>query len=729
MSRRGGIGTLGWLTALLLAGGSIAQPTSTPAPSEAADANGGAAVEALPGAGPTVEADARPARGMMLGETVVTASRREQTLFDLPYAAARISDQTLFERSYRTLPQALRNVPGVMVQETAPGHGSPYIRGFTSFRNLFLIDGVRLNNSVFRPGPNQYWNTVDPWSIDRVEVVKGPGSVLYGSDAIGGTVQAFTRNPYTYDGSFDLGGRTIGRYASAEESWIGRAELSVGYQGALGLLVGGTYKDFGTLEGGDDIGEQPNTGYEEYDLDFKAEYFLNDHVRIVALHQRVRQNNVLRTHRTVFAVPFNGTTVGSDLRRDLDQERELTYVQLHAEELDGPVRALRASISHHRQSETRDRVRGSGVRELQGFDVDTVGLWLQLESPSPIGELTYGLEYYHDDVESFSSTNPIQGPVADDATYDLLGVFLQNQIELTPRLDLTLGGRFTFAAADADSVRDPDTGNRIQIEDDWTALVGNARLSYALVPETLRLYGGVAQGFRAPNLSDLTRFDTARTNEFETPAPGLDPEEYLSFEVGAKLQERTVAAEVSYFYTMINDQIVRFPTGNVVAGDAEVTKANIGDGQVFGIEAGAAWDFLPQWTLFGNVTYIEGEVDTFPTSAQVLRSEYLSRLMPLSGQLGLRWEAADELFWAEALVRMADKADKLSTRDQGDTSRIPPGGTPGYAVLHLRGGWNVDEFTRITAAVENVFNKDYRVHGSGHNMPGRNFILAFERRF
>jgi len=86
-------------------------------------------------------------------------------------------------------------VPGVMVQKTGHGQGSPYIRGFTGFRTLLMIDGIRLNNAVFRDGPNQYWNTVDPFSIERLEVVKGPSSVLYGSDAIGGTVNVITRGP------------------------------------------------------------------------------------------------------------------------------------------------------------------------------------------------------------------------------------------------------------------------------------------------------------------------------------------------------------------------------------------------------------------------------------------------------------------------------------------------------------------------------------------------------
>ncbi len=129
-------------------------------------------------------------------EIIVTATASERSAHDVPYTVEVFSATELRQRRLaRTLPEALAEVPGVMLQKTAHGQGSPYVRGFTGFRNLFLIDGVRLNNSVFRDGPNQYWATVDPLGLERLEVVKGPVSSLYGSDAVGGTVNAITLAP------------------------------------------------------------------------------------------------------------------------------------------------------------------------------------------------------------------------------------------------------------------------------------------------------------------------------------------------------------------------------------------------------------------------------------------------------------------------------------------------------------------------------------------------------
>ncbi|MHB1158694.1 MAG: TonB-dependent receptor plug domain-containing protein [Phycisphaerales bacterium] len=669
-----------------------------------------------------------PDESAMVDEILVTATRGPMASFDTPYSADVIGSRQMADRAYRTVPQALRDIPGVMIQETSPGQGSPFIRGFTGRDNLMMIDGIRLNNSTNRSGPMQYWNTVDALSLERLEVVKGPGSVLYGSDAIGGTVNAITINPWS-PGSSDqpigYGARGYFRASSAERSLIGRGEVSLGYEDKLGFVGGLTAKDFGELQGGDSVGGQPHTGYEEYDADFKGEYFLNADTRLTMLHQRVRQNNVPRTHRLADAATWRGTTHGSDRRLDYDEERELTAMQFHADHIeDSFIQSLVASVSWQVASEVEDRIKSSGGESLQGFDVGTLGFFVQATSVSPIGKLTYGLDFYHDNVNSFSTTNPIQGPVADDATYDLLGVFVQDQIDLAERLTLILGGRFTFAAADAGHVDDPSDGvsgvGDISLSDQWTNASGSARLNYQLVPDQLNIYGGISQAFRAPNIEDLTSLTIQRSGEQAIPSPGLEPETYLAYEVGLKARNQRFTAEIAYYYTMIFDPVVVQPTGGISpGGDVIVAKTNAGRGYVNGIEAGAAYEVFDHVQLFGNIAWQEGEIE----------DDYLSRVMPLTGQIGVRVESAKRDLWAEIQMVTADKADKLSSADRSDTQRIPPGGTPGYAVVHLRGGWKVCANATLYAAVENIADADYRVHGSGSNMPGRNFIFGLEVKF
>lgn len=680
-------------------------------------------------------------RPTVFDEMVIVATRTPIAAFDAPYSTDVVDARQLKRRQYRTTPRALRDLPGVMAQETATGQGSPFIRGFTSQRTVLMVDGIRLNNSVFREGPNQYWATVDAFSVDRFELVRGPASVLYGSDAIGGTVNALTVTPYAYGQQDHWAGRVLYRYHSGENSHIGRGEFSAAaMDDRLGFIGGGTIKDFGDVEGGDDVGEQPNTGYDEYDADLKVEYWINPTTRLVFAHQRVRINDAPRTHRTFDAVFWEGTgppgTGGSSgeprFREQFDQERELTYVQLHAEDIGQFIDAMHLSVSHQHQGEVRDRIRQGADpgdpprRDLVGFDVDTLGLWASFESPSRFGRWTYGVDYYHDWVDSFSSTNPIQGAVGDDATYHLLGIYVQNAYDWTDRLTSIIGGRFTYARADADSV-DDGSGNTVSVEADSTAFVGSARLTYKLIPEQLNVYGGVSQGFRAPNLMDLTSDLTFGSGGTEIGSPDLDPERYITYEVGLKARDEDWQAQVSYFYTVIDDQIVRVPSTSDPDEDV-FQKVNATEGYVNGIEAAAAWRFTPQLTLFGNLTWQEGQIERPAFLGGPTIEEYFSRFAPLSGSVGLRYEPTDAPVWIEGIVRMADRQDKLSAANRDD-NRIPPDGTPGYIVPSIYAGYDLTDDLTLRTGLENLTDEDYRIHGSGQNMPGRSWVVSIEARF
>ena len=317
---------------------------------------------------------------------VVTATRHEADAFDLPYTVNVITAEDIRSRKlFRTLPEALREVPAVMVQKTAHGQGSPFIRGFTGFHTLFMVDGIRLNNSVFRSGPNQYWATVDPLSIRQLEVVKGPSSVLYGTDAVGGTVNAISGPRLNWEES-GLLGRFYYRGAQGTASNVGNVDVSGTVNGKFGFWVRGAVKDFGDVQAGGATGLQPNTGYDETDADGRLEYRFTADSRLLFGFQQVHQNDVPRTHKTIFARSFRGTTVGNERRRDLSQDRELYYLQYHAGGLGPAVDKVRFSLSTHRQSQARDRLRSPGRGgDIQGFDVMTVGLSGQLESASSIG--------------------------------------------------------------------------------------------------------------------------------------------------------------------------------------------------------------------------------------------------------------------------------------------------------------------------------------------------------
>lgn len=683
---------------------------------------------------------AAPEPVAVLPEVVVTALRSETALAEVPGTVHVVDRETMQQASPRTTPDALRGLPSVMVQKTGYGQGSPYLRGFTGFRTLMMVEGVRLNNSTFRDGPNQYWNTVDPWSVARYEAVMGPASVLYGSDAVGGAVNALTLAPPAWAGE-PVYERTLSvRGATADESVQARAGIRARATERLGFAAGFTWKDFGDVRGGDEVGKQRHTGYDEMDWDLRADYDLTGDDVLTLAHQQVAQDDAWRTHSTFYGIDWEGLKRGDDQIRSYDQDRALTYLRLAGTDHPGLISAYALTLSRQAQEEDLHRLRADSRRDETGVDVTTWGASLALESETAVGHWVYGIDYSRDEVDSYGrhfkadgtpGKTDAQGPVADDATCDLLGVFAQDTLSLAGgAFELTPGIRYTRAMLEADRVLDPVSGEVTSREDDWDTVVGSLRALAPLGAERQHaVFAGVSQGFRAPNLSDLTRLDAARSTEIETPVDDLDPERFVSAEVGARCQGERASAEIAAYYTWIDDLIVRAPTGEIIDELDEVTKKNAGNGYVAGVELTVGYQLAEDWHVRLMGSWMEGEVDAYPTSDPVAARDDLSRLMPLTGQAALRWQPAGESFWLESVLDAAEKADRLSADDERDTQRIPPGGTPGYAVLTLRGGVTLMESLQLSLALENVADEDYRIHGSGVNEPGRNLVLQADWTF
>ncbi|MBI4230394.1 MAG: TonB-dependent receptor [Planctomycetes bacterium] len=670
-------------------------------------------------------------------EVVVTATRYATDPLRVPYLVHVLDEDDLRRRRIpRSLPDAFRYVPGVNVQKTSQGQGSPYLRGLTGYHTLFLIDGIRLNNATFRSGPNQYWNTVDPLSVARLEVVKGPSSVLYGSDAVGGTVNGLTLDPWGTGTNW----RSYARLASAEDSEVWRQEVSLVREG-VGFVGGISRKFFDDYDGGKHTGEVDNAGYDEGDLDGKVSWFASPDREIVVAYQRVGQNDAPRTHATNRSKSFEGTAPGTDIQRILDQGRELAYAQVRMRNLDSPLAdEATLGVSFHDQTEDQKRIRSNLRTEWRGYSDTVLGLQAQMGKDSPLGRLVYGIEAYHDDVDSYGvdynadgsiRAHLIQGQVADEAAYDLWGAYLQDEISTEDdRWTLISGVRYTQARARAG---DTDIGGvAMRLADRWENVSGSLRARRTLPWEGAHLYGGVSQGFRAPNLSDLTRLDVARSGEVEIPSPGLDPEAFLQYEIGAKRDGGCWSGEIAFYYTDIHNYIDRVATGQVNSlAIREVRKENTGDGRIEGIEAGGEYRFNGVWSLRASGAWQEGDVETFVTSSPDSKDRRpFSQIPPASGTLAVRWtDPGESTLWVEGSGTFSNRQRRLSPADLLNTERIPPRGTPGYAVWTVRCGRELASWCTLTAAVENLTNEDYRTHGSGSNEPGTNAVIALEARY
>jgi hemoglobin/transferrin/lactoferrin receptor protein len=649
----------------------------------------------------------------------------------------------------RSMPEALSGLPSVMVQKTALGQSSPYLRGLTGYHNLLLLDGIRLNHSAMRSGPNQYWSTVEMLGADRFELVRGPNGIKHGADAIGGVVNAISDNAYFATEGVQSQGKAFARLSSAESSWTGRLEGEVSTKNWF-VELSHAERSFGDLEGGRDIGKQLNTGYDTHGTNFRLARKLGEDSSLTFGFQRVFMDDVPRTHKTKYGLDWKGLSKGTEIWRRLDQERNLYYGKLAWEGDGGLADAGLLTFSFHQHGQERHRRREKSgthlIDDKQGFDLDDLGFSSRFETKDPWGgRLAYGFEYHLEDISSFGSDlnnssgiarDYAQGPLAAEAQHHRYAIYVNDTYEVTSGWTFEPGirfssvqaelGRYYLKKSDTSTIQNPKTKK-------YEELIGSLRISKKISDGNF-LFGGLSQGFRPPSLYDLTSTD--ETSAVESPNTSLDSETFLQLEVGLRKTEGDWKFMVSAYHTWINDMIVRSP---IESGKSDVLKAN-GDGFIQGIEIELGYDWTSSWSSELSFSWMDGEVeqlldDNATGTVSIDGRNYMpvdratTRLMPIQAEFLTRYAPPASPWWGELSILAVDRADDLSLKDESDDSRIPTNGTPGYILFGLRGGRSIGENSAISLAAENLGDEDYRVHGSGLNGPGRNFIVSLSHSF
>lgn len=633
-------------------------------------------------------------------EMVITAARVERQVFETPQAVTLITDREVDESNAMATPDLFRYATGVFMQKTNLGGGSPFIRGLTGKQVLILVDGIRLNNSYYRFGPHQYLNTLDTELIERIEVIRGPMSVLYGSDALGGTINIITRRP---DGA--LGGLLHAGYDSAVDGGRLRTQAE-GRLGEVAVLAGITAKQLQDLRGGGDIGTQTPSGYDEWDGDLKLVWPLAPGQDLTLGLQHTDQQDVPKTSEV---------TLGSKRKFDYEpQQRTLAYVTYRGKDLGG-FETVKIDLSWHRQQEGERIIeRATPTQESREVtDVATAGVAVQLSDRLNARHgLTYGFEYYRDvydtrkervDLTSGAATT-IDPGAPDGAHYESLGIYLQDEVRLHRRATVTAGLRWSqieTAGALAGRVLS------LAVDQLTSSANGVVRIS-----PRLNLVAGVAQGFRAPNMEDFF----GRVDFYsELPNTGLTPEESLNREIGLKYYTRATAADLYYYQSDYEGLIDRVTVGTQPNGDPIKQRRNVRDARIRGVEANASHRFDRQWSLSGTLLWTRGEDRD--------NAVPLQRIPPFNGNVLLRYEFSPRL-WNQLSATFARRQHRLSPGDLNDP-RIPPGGTPGFAALHWSVGWQPSRREQWLLSLENLGDKAYKTHGSGLFAPGRSVTLSY----
>lgn len=712
-------------------GGEAPPPQLRPRPIPATDRRGplGAAIAltllgGLAVHGQTTESVA----GSANTDLIYSVNRTPESPFETSRAVQVIAGNQIRRRNARTLPEVLFEEAGVFVQQTNYGGGSPIIRGQMGKQILILIDGVRVNNATYRFGPLQYLSTIDLAMVDRIEVVRGVGSVL-GGDAFGGSINIITKKGPEPGDERPFGTLFSSRYSTADRAVTGHAEAFGRFE-KIRYLAGITYRDSDDVRGGDGRGTQGATGYGEQAGNLSLEYFLSPERTLSFAYQALEQQDVPRTDRIV-----DGTNRVFDFDPQRLQVLTVSFQDLTDRRWSDVLR-LTASWNH--QDEGRREIRSNRLTtERQFIDRQTVGA-INLEVGAFVGshQLIYGVDYSAEDIESrrrdvrldTGTVTRQRGNYTDGASYDALGIYLQDRFHLVERLTVALGARYNrFSAAGSET----SSVGRLDLDSSFDDVSGSASLLFAATP-SLHLVASARRGFRAPNLDDLSVFDE-RAEGTEVPNTRLDPEHTVAYEIGAKYQHARLSGSLYYHRSSLTDLLVRSAgvfnglpffdrNGNGVRDPSEplvLQKQNAGEATIDGIELDFRFGLSADWVLFGNATETEGDDDLLEVP--------LSRIPPRFGTLGLRWSssAAKHSPWAELVGSFAEAQRRLAPADRTD-SRIGPGGTDGFAVLHLRGGISFGENLRVSMAVENLTDEDYKLHSSGLFRPGRQLVLGLE---
>jgi outer membrane receptor protein involved in Fe transport len=649
----------------------------------------------------------------------------------------------LAARPSRILPDALREVPGVQVQQTNAGHGGVIVRGFTGNQVLMMLDGVRLSTTIVRDGPNQYLATIDPERVAAVEVVRGPGSVLFGSDAMGGVVHVRTRRP--------TGRRGIGGALTASGADAG-ARAAIAAEGAtrlagreLRVRAGGTVTSAGESVAGGDVGEQPFTAYRSRGADVAAELDLARCARLDVAGQATTLRDVQRYDRLV---RYRATRPGPDAEFTFTpQTFARALARVVGEGCGGRVAAHALTIGVQRQDEGR-RSRGQDVgddgavtldpaREYVRDDVATRFLTAWAEPRVGTGTtVRVGGDVYDDRVSSVGWVEDVatgaRTPVVriaggdtvaagrfPDGTRDRrLGAYVHASRLAGARARLLAGARWdrsrvTLRAGD-------DFGGDIDAR--HTALTGQLG-AVVLLGRGTSATAHAGRGFRAPNAYDLSTV-SAVPGGVVLPSAALGPERSTTLEAGLAREGGRIGGSVVAYRTRIADVVDRAPGtyrgDTLFEGDRVFRAANLGRARVDGAEAHVAASLDARWSVRAQASIVRGTQWT--TDAP--DGEPMTRIPPAAGSLALRHARGDD-FWLEVVSRGATTQRRLSPRDRRD-SRIAPGGTPGFVTVGARTGIARGTW-RATLGLENLTDRGYREHGSGIDAPGRHAWLRLER--
>ncbi len=703
-----------------------------------------------------------------MDELVVSATRWSQVSSDVPARITTISKREVSLQNPQTAADLLDVSGQVFIQKSQQGGGSPMIRGFATNRLLYTVDGIRMNTSIFRGGNIQNVISLDPFDIEKTEVLFGPGSVIYGSDALGGVMSFKTLVPeFSLDEKPLVSGKAVMRYASANNEKTAHMDVNVGWK-KWAMVTSISSNDYGDLKMGSHGPDDYLKPYYVMRIDSMDKVVQNKNPEVqkpsgysqINMMQKVRFKP---NEHWDFQYGFHYSETSEYGRYD----RHLRMRNRHpryGEWNYGPQKWMMNSLNilHHANSRLYDRLSirlaqqyfeesrisrnfNKPKRETRLEEVNAYSANFDFsKSTGERNTLMYGFEYVLNDVTSTGTDEnintgkkqpgPARYPQSNWASY---GVYISNQMELSEKTRLQAGARYNqfVLNADFDTTFYPFPFTEAHLNNG--ALTGNIGITHR--PEQSWVFKvNVSTAFRSPNVDDVGKVFDSEPGAVVVPNPDLKAEYSYNLDLGvAKSIGDHVRFDLNAYYTILDNALVRrdYTLNGLdsIMYDGVMSRVqaiqNAAVAYIYGFWAGLELRLPAGFEFSSDFNFQKGTEELDDGSKSPTRHAPpwfgVTRLKYRSGKLNMQ-------FYAEYSGER--KHEDMPEEEKGKTeiyAKDANGNTysPSWYTLNFKAMYQLSDLFVVSAGLENLTDQRYRPYSSGISAPGRNFIISMQMKF
>lgn len=703
-----------------------------------------------------------------LEEVVLSSVRISKDIKKLASQVESITQKEIEFQNFQNTADLLSNSGTLVVQKSQQGGGSPTIRGFEASRVLLLVDGVRMNNLIYRSGHLQNAITVDENLLEKVAIFYGPTSTLFGSDALGGSINMSTKKPkFLSENNQEISGVISTRFSSVNEEKTGHFDFNYAKEN-WATLTSFSYNDFGDLKmgksknhNGDFFGERPTYVETINGVDVVVE----NSNKYLQKQSGFKQYNFLQKVAYKTSLGFeHGLNVQFSNSSNIPRYDRLTDASAsglqNAEWFYGPQKRLLAiysllkekvvfnsdlkiDVAYQDIEESRhNRKFGNYNLQNRTEKVKMYSISIDLHKEYSKSELFYGLESYVEDLNSSAFSNNINtGEINSIDTRYPNGknnmirneVYISYTTMLPKKTNFNIGGRTGYTILNS-SIED-DTFFPLPFKD-----ISQKNITYSgtigLVhrpSKNIDLKTNMSSGFRVPNIDDLAKIFDSGSGFIIVPNTDLKPEKTITTDLGMliKSNNKRFQIENTYYFTrfidaiVIDDYMYDNQSTIIYNGTLSNVLANQNQGRAFvtGFSSNIKGYIVSNLQYNATFNYTLGRI----TSEE--EKSPLDHIPPYYGKLGLNFSKKWGTIEAYMLYNGKKPISNYSLKGEDNEKYAPVNGMPAWETYNLKTAFTVVSKATLFLGVENILDTQYRVFASGINSPGRNIYAGLKYSF